>query len=177
MAAEYAQGNYALAGGDFNKDLPGDSGADYAWAQPFPTELLPEGITLYAPENARTSRYACEPYDPATAVTITLDGFLASENIEVLSCEAIEEGFPTTTEILVDHERRPPDGKMNCAARGEAGMPTREARPWPEELSDVDIDVPIEALFHPGMSDEEKLDIAAARVFKRWRGAFEELAK
>ena len=99
MAAEYAQGNYALAGGDFNKDLPGDSGADYAWAQPFPTELLPEGITLYAPENARTSRYACEPYDPATAVTITLDGFLASENIEVLSCEAIEEGFAHS-----DHE-------------------------------------------------------------------------
>lgn len=31
----------------------------------------------------------------------------------------------------------------NCAARGEADMPTREARPWPEELSDVDIDVPI----------------------------------
>lgn len=99
MAAEYAQGNYALAGGDFNKDLPGDSGADYAWAQPFPTELLPEGITLYAPENAHTSRYACEPYDPATAVTITLDGFLASENIEVLSCEAIEEGFTHS-----DHE-------------------------------------------------------------------------
>ena len=35
----------------------------------------------------------------------------------------------------------------------------------------------VETLFHPGMSDEEKLDIAAARVFKRWRGAFEELAK
>ena len=56
-------------------------------------------------------------------------------------------------------------------------MPSREARPWPEGLPDVDIDVPIETLFHPGMSDEEKLDIAAARVFKRWRGAFEELAK
>ena len=67
---------------------------------------------------------------------------------------------------------------QNCAECGEAGMPSREARPWPEELSDVvDIDVPIETLFHPGMSDEEKLDIATARVFKRWRGAFEELAK
>ena len=66
---------------------------------------------------------------------------------------------------------------QNCAECGEAGMPSREARPWPEELSDVDIDVPIETLFHPGMSDEEKLDIAAARVFKRWRGAFEELAR
>ena len=66
---------------------------------------------------------------------------------------------------------------QNCAECGEAGMPTREARPWPEELSDVDIDVPIETLFHPGMSDEEKLDIAAARVFKRWRGAFEGSAK
>ena len=35
----------------------------------------------------------------------------------------------------------------NCAERGEGGMPSREARPWPEELSDVDIDVPIETLF------------------------------
>ena len=65
---------------------------------------------------------------------------------------------------------------QNCAECGEAGMPSREARPWPEELSDVDIDVPIETLFHPGMSDEEKLDIAAARVL-RWRGAFEKLAR
>ena len=31
----------------------------------------------------------------------------------------------------------------NCAARGEADMPSREAKPWPEGLSDVDIDVPI----------------------------------
>ena len=31
----------------------------------------------------------------------------------------------------------------NCAARGEADMPTHEAKHWPEGLSDVDIDVPI----------------------------------
>ena len=66
---------------------------------------------------------------------------------------------------------------QNCAECGEAGMPSRVPWPWPDELTVVDIDVPIETLFHPGMSDEEKLDIAAARVFKRWRGAFEELAK
>lgn len=93
MAAEYARGNYALAGGDFNKDLLGNAGADYAWAQPFPTDLLPEGISLYAPGNAPTCRLADAPYDPETAFVVTLDGFLASANVEILSCETLDEGF------------------------------------------------------------------------------------
>ena len=56
-------------------------------------ELLPEGISLYAPENAPSCRYACEPDDPQTAFVLTLDGFLASANIEVLSCETVDEQF------------------------------------------------------------------------------------
>ena len=43
MTAEYEAGNYVICGGDFNKDLLGDSsevfgvsGEDYSWAQPFP---------------------------------------------------------------------------------------------------------------------------------------------
>ena len=41
MSAEYGKGNYVIGGGDFNKDLLGDSaavfgvnGGDYTWAQP-----------------------------------------------------------------------------------------------------------------------------------------------
>ena len=100
MAAEYARGNYALAGGDFNKDLLGDSGAvfgvsgaDYAWAQPFPAELLPEGVSLYAPRNAPSCRLADAPYRPGTTFVLTLDGFLASANVEVLFCETLNEEF------------------------------------------------------------------------------------
>lgn len=100
MAAQYALGNYALAGGDFNKDLVGDAasalgegGAQYAWASAFPFELLPEGVELYAPRNAHTCRCADAPYDPDTAFTVTLDGFLATQNIEVLQCETVDEGF------------------------------------------------------------------------------------
>ena len=47
MQAEYEKGNYCIAGGDFNKDLLGDSGkifgidgADYTWAQPVDSKLL-----------------------------------------------------------------------------------------------------------------------------------------
>ncbi|MBQ3574649.1 MAG: hypothetical protein IJA26_03220, partial [Clostridia bacterium] len=47
MQEEYDKGNYIIAGGDFNKDMWGDSsaytgisGEDYSWAKPFPTELL-----------------------------------------------------------------------------------------------------------------------------------------
>ena len=48
MLAEYNQGNYTIAGGDFNKDLLGNSseifgvsGPAYTWAQPIPASLIP----------------------------------------------------------------------------------------------------------------------------------------
>ena len=56
MLAEYEKGNYAIAGGDFNKDILGHSeetfgvsGPDYTWAQPIPPELVPEGLSIVAP--------------------------------------------------------------------------------------------------------------------------------
>jgi len=101
---EYANGNYVIAGGDFNMDLLGDSasifgvsGDDFSWANPFPEEILPYGITLvapYDPENPIPScRNADSPWDPETNFQITIDGFLVSENIEVVSCEVTDQQF------------------------------------------------------------------------------------
>ena len=63
MAAEYEAGNYVVCGGDFNKDLLGDSAARFGvpegkanWSAPFPVDMLPEGITLQAP-SVRRGRY------------------------------------------------------------------------------------------------------------------------
>ena len=101
MQAEYAAGRYVLCGGDFNKDLLGNSaerfgvanGAAYTWAQPFPTELLAgTGIALYAPDNLPSCRNADAPYHPAQYV-VTVDGFLASDNITVLDAEVLDTGF------------------------------------------------------------------------------------
>lgn len=104
MAAEYKNGNYVIVGGDFNKDLLGDSSEifgipdeEFAWAQSFPFELLPEGFTLVAPldkENPVPSvRNADAPYDPDTAFVLTIDGFIVSDNVTVLSSDVIDTGF------------------------------------------------------------------------------------
>ena len=104
MAGEAAAGNYAVAGGDFNMDLLGNSaevfgvsGENYTWAQPFPTELLPEGISLVSSLDAdapvASCRNADRPYEPGTSFTLTVDGFLVSDNVTVLGCEVVDEGF------------------------------------------------------------------------------------
>lgn len=104
MEGEYAAGNYVLCGGDFNKDLLGDSGAvfgvsgeAYTWAQPFPEELLPEGITLTAPLDpsapVASCRNADRPYDPAESFVVTVDGFLVSDNVTVQAAEVVDTGF------------------------------------------------------------------------------------
>ena len=104
MSAEYAAGNYVIAGGDFNKDLLGDSsaifgvsGAEYTWAQSFPFDLVPDGFTLEAPFNAAdpvpSCRNANAPYDPATAFVLTIDGFIVSDNVTAKSADVISTGF------------------------------------------------------------------------------------
>lgn len=96
MAAEYAAGNYVIGGGDFNKDLLGNSseifgisGENLTWAQPIPTELIPEGITLVSSLNADvpvpTCRNADRPYDRHESFQVTVDGFLVSDNVESVS--------------------------------------------------------------------------------------------
>ena len=104
MQAEYEKGNYCVAGGDFNKDLLGDSARwfgeadqDYTWAQPLPDGILDgTGITLAAPldENAPvpSCRNADAPYHEGQYV-LTVDGFLVSGNVTVEEATVIDTGF------------------------------------------------------------------------------------
>ncbi len=104
MSSEYEAGNYIVCGGDFNKDLLGDSskifgvsGEEFTWAQSFPFELMPKGFSLIAPldeENpVPSARNANAAYDPKTAFVLTIDGFIVSDNVEVISSAVIDEGF------------------------------------------------------------------------------------
>ena len=87
MVKEYEAGNYVICGGDFNKDLLGDSpeifgvsGEAYSWAQPLPTEDIPDGFRLIAPLDPNNPVPSCRnadaPWDPQTNFQVTLDGFL-----------------------------------------------------------------------------------------------------
>ena len=103
MLAEYESGNYAIAGGDFNKDILGNSeevfgisGPEYTWAQPIPPEPIPEGLSIVAPFDAEipvpSCRNADRPYGPDNYV-VTVDGFIVSANVEVLEAEVCDTGF------------------------------------------------------------------------------------
>lgn len=104
MAAEVEKGNYVVCGGDFNKDLLGDSsayfgvsGEAYTWAQPLPEGIFDgTGLQLVAPldeENpVPTCRNADGPYNPEQFV-LTIDGFIVSENVEVTQSAVVDTGF------------------------------------------------------------------------------------
>lgn len=101
MEREYKAGNYVIAGGDLNRDLKAlnDTDLTFEWAHPLERELMPEGIScafdlLTEEEKAvfpSTTRNADIPYDPELSYTVTIDGFLLSDNIEMLSTSVMDE--------------------------------------------------------------------------------------
>ena len=103
MLAELEQGNYTIAGGDFNKDLLGNSPEIFGlsteganWAQPIPADLIPPELRLIAPIDpdapVASCRNADRPYGPDDLV-LTVDGFIVSENVRVLESRVLDEGF------------------------------------------------------------------------------------
>ena len=105
MQAEYEQGNYAIAGGDFNKDLPAGGSEQYFgvsteghnWAQPIRRELF-EGrpLTLCAPideaEPVASCRYADGPIRDGQ-LRVIVDGFIVSDNVTVSDARVLDDGF------------------------------------------------------------------------------------
>lgn len=100
---EYEAGNYIICGGDFNKDLLGDSskifgvsGEEFSWAQPYPVDSIPNHFKLVAPYNKKhpvpSCRNADRPYDDTNFV-LTIDGFLVSDNVKVKSADVYDIGF------------------------------------------------------------------------------------
>lgn len=104
MLAEAEAGNYCIAGGDFNKDLLGNSCAvfglaaqTYTWAQPIEKDAIPKGLTLVdsldADSPAPSCRNADGLYVPGKSFVLTVDGFIVSDNIQVDACRVIDDGF------------------------------------------------------------------------------------
>ncbi|MBP5223634.1 MAG: endonuclease/exonuclease/phosphatase family protein [Lachnospiraceae bacterium] len=107
MQKEYDAGAWCIAGGDFNKDLLGDSskyfgisGAEYNWAKPIPEEVL-EGhnasfaVPLYPVDGTDpvpTVRNADAPYNDKQFV-LTIDGFLVTDNVSVEEIKVIDTKF------------------------------------------------------------------------------------
>lgn len=104
MKAEYEAGNYVICGGDFNHDLKADEGGTdsyESWAYPFPRSELPEHFSFamdYLEEQEKdalwnSARNADTEYEEGVTYTVTLDGFIISDNVECVSYENINTGY------------------------------------------------------------------------------------
>lgn len=104
MSAEYAAGNYVVAGGDFNKDLYGNSpavfgvsGEAYTWAQPIPEGIISLPLEIVDSLNednpVPSCRNADKPYIPGESFVLTVDGFIVSDNVAVKDCHVVDAGF------------------------------------------------------------------------------------
>ncbi|MBR1861556.1 MAG: endonuclease/exonuclease/phosphatase family protein [Lachnospiraceae bacterium] len=108
LEKEYEAGNYVIVGGDFNHDLKlAEDMETYSWAHYYDRSKIPEHFSFVIDffsdkEKAKmpdTCRDAGVVYDPETTYTVTLDGFIVSDNVKVLSYENYEESF-----LYSDHD-------------------------------------------------------------------------
>lgn len=100
MALDYQRGNYVICGGDFNHNLKVNAQENAPeWAYPFPRETLPEGFHMAidaAMEESvehNTCRSADAPYNEETTYTVTLDGFIVSDNVQVNYYQNMDWGY------------------------------------------------------------------------------------
>lgn len=99
IEAEYARGNYVVAGGDFNQVFPGSTMlypvfTPELWSPGvFEAGVLPEGFRFATDFDAPSCRLLNEPYDAETAQHYVIDGFILSKNIRLEHVETLDLGF------------------------------------------------------------------------------------
>ncbi len=110
MQEEYDNGNYVICGGDFNRDLKIENESEksnYSWAFPLERTLLGKNfsvaIDILSKEDKKmhwnSARNADISYEAGKTFTVTLDGFVISDNIEILSYKVENTGYSFS-----DHE-------------------------------------------------------------------------
>jgi len=99
---EYENGNYCIAGGDFNQSFPNIDPVRYAVKNSeyfIPGVLDPDGLDegwrYVTDASTPTSRLVNEPYNPDSEATqlYVIDGFLLSPNVELLAVKTLDLGF------------------------------------------------------------------------------------
>ena len=105
VEAEYENGNYVLAGGDWNQIFPKSEKSwpnthKELWTPGYLDEAeLAEGWRYVWDASVPTCRLLNQPYDPADEINTqfyVIDGFLVSPNLKVENVETLDEGFAFT---------------------------------------------------------------------------------
>ncbi|WP_422484404.1 endonuclease/exonuclease/phosphatase family protein [Gudongella sp. DL1XJH-153] len=103
LEVEYEKGNYLIAGGDWNHNLPGTDPMTFESSEPWPFWLknLPDDYhvkTYYWAVDSRvpTVRTLEKPYQDGYNFKAVIDGFLVSDNIEIISVNNVDTDFENT---------------------------------------------------------------------------------
>lgn len=97
---EAARGSYVVMGGDYNHAIPGSDASKFkaseptpSWYQEMPKEFSPRGYSWHFDQNVATCRTAGTPYIEGENFLCILDGFMVSDNIEVLRTAGLDSRF------------------------------------------------------------------------------------
>ena len=105
LTKEYEQGNYVIAGGDFNQRFPGSTAFPPYWTDGWlpgqlelSEEMLAEGWSFAFDDTKPTCRSNAKPYIGEKAEAHdwqyhVIDGFLLSPNVKEISIHVIDENF------------------------------------------------------------------------------------
>jgi endonuclease/exonuclease/phosphatase family metal-dependent hydrolase len=104
MQQEYEKGNYVICAGDFNHDFLGNSKEvfnkeiteEHVWAAPFPDEMIPDHfgkVTDYASGVTTPSCRNCDKPYGDDCFTVTVDGFIVSDNVDATYTDVIDTQF------------------------------------------------------------------------------------
>lgn len=98
IQAEYAKGNYVIAGGDFNQTFPRSTAypiENEEYWTPGTLDSLPYGWRYAYDDSNPTCRLLNEPYDPKSENTqyYVIDGFIVSPNITIDEVTTVDCGF------------------------------------------------------------------------------------
>lgn len=101
MAADYQAGNYVICGGDYNHNVKEETSENAPeWAYLFPREKIPDGFHMAidfakTPEDVahESCRSADSPYQEGETYTVTLDGFIISDNVIVNEYRNMDCGY------------------------------------------------------------------------------------
>ena len=102
LEAEYAKGNYVIAGGDYNQSFPGSRELypiqnPKKWTPGLLSEAdLAPGWQYACDLSVPTCRLLDAPYDPAITQHYVIDGYILSPNVALESVETLDEGFAWT---------------------------------------------------------------------------------
>lgn len=104
MKKETDAGNYVICGGDFNHDLKADESDTEnraSWAYPFLRSELPENLKFAMDSLTKeqldampeSNRNDDAPYQEGVTLVNTIDGFIISDNVSMISYEIKDTGY------------------------------------------------------------------------------------